>query len=256
MQALVLDFDGVLADSAPECFEVALRTYVALHPGTGIAAREPASLWQDFLALLPLGNRAEDFGVALAALEAGVALRDQAAYDAFRDALPPGWLTTFHRHFYEQRDAFAAAEPEAWCALNPPYAPFLALLQRRRGSAPLALATAKDRAAVFRLLEAWGARDLFPEALVFDKETGVRKEAHLRRAQAVLGLPFEALTFVDDKLNHLLAVSPLGVRCGLASWGYNGPREQREAQERGFLVCGLEDAEAKLFAPDPGPRRS
>lgn len=252
MQALVLDFDGVLADSAPECFEVALRTHRALDPASAIGERPRQELWAGFLSLLPLGNRAEDFGVALAALESGTTLRDQAAYDAFRDARPEGWLDRFHRCFYAQRAAFAAADPKAWCALNPPYAGFLALLRRRRGSVRLALATAKDRDAVFRLLDAWRARDLFDDALVFDKETGVSKEAHLRRAQAALGLPFEALTFVDDKVNHLATVSPLGVRCGLAAWGYNGPREQEEARARGFLVLHLHDAEAALFDASGG----
>jgi hypothetical protein len=52
---------------------------------------------------------------------------------------------------------------------------------------------------------------------------------------------------VDDKLNHLEAVAPLGVRCALAAWGYNGPREHAAAAERGFLVCTLEDVEGKLF---------
>jgi hypothetical protein len=55
------------------------------------------------------------------------------------------------------------------------------------------------------------------------------------------------MTFLDDKVNHLDSVSPLGVRCGLAAWGYNGPREHGLALERGYLVCRLDDVEAQLF---------
>jgi hypothetical protein len=58
------------------------------------------------------------------------------------------------------------------------------------------------------------------------------------------------MTFVDDKVNHLDAVAALGVRCGLASWGYNGEREVALARARGYLVLGLEDAEAQLFSSD------
>ena len=78
---LALDFDGVISDSAPEAFVVALRTYEALRPDTlGDHARRltgavPAldvvrghPLLAPFLALMPLGNRAEDYGVSLAAL--------------------------------------------------------------------------------------------------------------------------------------------------------------------------------------------
>ena len=44
-----------------------------------------------------------------------------------------------------------------------------------------------------------------------------------------LGTEYAELTFVDDKLNHLETVAPLGVRCVLAAWGYNGERERRAA---------------------------
>jgi phosphoglycolate phosphatase-like HAD superfamily hydrolase len=253
MRALVLDFDGVIADSAPECFEVALRTYADLAPESGLDRCGRPALFQGFLALMPLGNRAEDFGVCLAALDAGASLPDQAAYDRFRDARPAGWREAFHRRFYEHRAAFAAADPAGWRALNPPYGAFLTLLRRYAGRVPLALATAKDRGSVRALLSDWGVGPLFPEALVLDKDAGENKVAHLTLVRERLQLPFGALTFLDDKVNHLHAVSPLGVRCGLAAWGYNGPREHAQARARGYLVCGLEDAETLLFGGSAPP---
>ena len=56
--------------------------------------------------------------------------------------------------------------------------------------------------------------------------------------------------FIDDKVNHLDAVAELGVRCGLAAWGYNGAREAQLAHSRGYLVCSLEEIEAQLFGAD------
>ena len=41
---LALDFDGVISDSAPEAFVVALRTWVALREGTSLAAELEDSL--------------------------------------------------------------------------------------------------------------------------------------------------------------------------------------------------------------------
>lgn len=247
MQALVLDFDGVIADTAPECFEVALRTYQDLAPGARLARFPRAELESAFRELMPLGNRAEDFGVALHALDAEVSLPDQAHYDRYREAVGRDWLGAFHARFYRHRSAFAESDPQGWRALMAPYADFLALLRRRAGAVPYAIATAKDRASVRALLEDWGVADLFPEALVLDKETGESKVAHLEHLQRRLGRPFAGLTFVDDKVNHLDAVAGLGVRCGLATWGYNGPREHALAHARGYLLCRLEDAEARLF---------
>ena len=41
---------------------------------------------------MPLGNRAEDFGVALRAIDDQVDLPDQVTYDAFRTGLGEAWL--------------------------------------------------------------------------------------------------------------------------------------------------------------------
>jgi phosphoglycolate phosphatase-like HAD superfamily hydrolase len=263
VRALALDFDGVISDSAREAFEVALRTFARLRPSARLAAlaerpeaeAQPA-LFAAFLALMPLGNRAEDYGVILAALEAGGSLPDQAAYDAFHAAQDPAWLGAYHERFYEERAAFAERDRAGWLARMAPYAPFVATLRRRAGDAVLAIATAKDHRSVSELLRAYGLADLFEPRWILDKEAGVSKRAHLERLAAGLRLPFKEITFLDDKVNHLESVAPLGVRCALAAWGYNGERERDRARALGFLVCRLEDVEAQLFgnAPARAPR--
>jgi phosphoglycolate phosphatase-like HAD superfamily hydrolase len=115
----------------------------------------------------------------------------------------------------------------------------------------LAIATAKDRASVRALLDAYGIADLFDDARLLDKETGVSKSAHLEKLQRDFNVDFGEITFVDDKVNHLDAVAGLGVRCALATWGYNGEREVRLARERGYLVCTLDEVEGQLFAALP-----
>lgn len=247
MKALVLDFDGVIADSAREAFRVALTSYTEICRGSRLEREPERALLSAFLELVPLGNRAEDYGVALLALEAGVRLPDQPAYDAFFAAQDTSWLRSFHRRFYEVREAWADRDPAGWRRELPPYRPLLAVLRRRSGEASYAIATAKDRRSVRALLADYGVADLFPDELVLDKETGVTKDAHLRHLRALLGLEFPELTFVDDKVRHLDRVAPLGVRCALAAWGHNGPREHRLAQQRGYLVCRLEDVEERLF---------
>jgi phosphoglycolate phosphatase-like HAD superfamily hydrolase len=247
MKALVLDCDGVILDSARESFKVSRQAYLDMRPGSGLADTDETSLFDRFVELMPLGNRAEDFGTSMEALDSGVELPDQEAYDRFRDSREPAWLERFHEHFYEVRDALAEASPEAWHALMRPYAPFVDLLRKRAGKVAYAVATAKDRRSFDAILATHGVLALFPPHLVLDKETGASKSAHLRRLQTLLDLPFEELTFVDDKVNHLDSVAPLGVRCALAAWGYNGPREHDLAARRGYLVCRLDDAERSLF---------
>jgi phosphoglycolate phosphatase-like HAD superfamily hydrolase len=247
VKLLALDFDGVISDSAREAFAVARRTHLELRPHSTLESVDEARLYAAFLALVPLGNRAEDYGTALAAIEAGVDLPDQEAYDRFRAAQDPAWLDAFHARFYEVRDALSEADREGWLATLCPYPRFVALLRRRAGDCEYAIATSKDRRSVGILLAHYGIADLFAPELVLDKEAGVSKAAHLRELARARGLGLPEITFVDDKVNHLDHVAPLGVRCALAAWGYNGPREHRLARARGYLVCTLDDAEAQLF---------
>ena len=97
------------------------------------------------------------------------------------------------------------------------------------------------------LLSHHGMADLFAEQLVLDKEAGLAKTAHLALIQVRTGASFQNITFVDDKLNHLTSVAPLGVRCVLAAWGYNGERERSLARAIGFAVCTVTDLEGLLF---------
>jgi phosphoglycolate phosphatase-like HAD superfamily hydrolase len=247
MQALVLDFDGVISDSVRESFTVSLRSYLDLRPNSPLAEREREDLYPAFLELMPLGNRAEDYGTAVTAIETGRALTDQEGYDAFRAAQDPEWLERYHRRFYEVRTELAGNDPDGWLGLMRPYAPFLDLLRRRAGNVDYAIATSKDLRSVEASLSAYGASDLFSPNLIMDKETGASKTAHLQRLRELLGLDYTAMTFVDDKVNHLDAVAPLGVRCALATWGYNGPREHELARQRGYLLCTLDEAERQLF---------
>ncbi len=265
VRALVLDFDGVIADSSREAFVVGLRAYVGLRPDSPLAAAlasldaalpagapvvERQPLYPGFMALMPLGNRAEDFGAALEALELRRRIDDQTGYDAFVSGLGRDWLAAFHRRFYLERTRFAGQDPALWRSLQPPYREVVELLLRRRGSVALAVATAKDGVSVEALLAGYGLTGVFPRELLLDKETGVTKAAHLEHIRRILALPFAEMTFVDDKVRHLDAVAGLGVRCVLAGWGYNGERERRAAHERGYAVADLIDLERQVL-PEP-----
>jgi phosphoglycolate phosphatase-like HAD superfamily hydrolase len=259
---LALDFDGVISNSAPEAFVVALRTWVAMKPAPplhratagfleGAAPTVDAvvghPLYRSFVDLMPLGNRAEDYSVALVSIAAGRVLPDQSAYDEFRAGIDAKWLREYHARFYRERASLSRADLAGWLALMSPYEPFLRILRSRAGDVTLCIATAKDRGSVRKLLRAYGVDDLFPEARVLDKEAGITKSDHLRHLRELFGCRFDEMYFVDDKVNHLDDVAHLGVHCALAGWGFNGPREAALARAAGHLVCSLDDAEAKLF---------
>jgi phosphoglycolate phosphatase-like HAD superfamily hydrolase len=265
MQIIAFDFDGVLCNSSREVFLVASEAYASMEPGSRLLedlselreriARSAAESVNDplveaFSDLHPLGNRAEDFGVALSALDADITIRDQTAYDEFYSSLDPAWLASYHRCFYETRASLRARDPEAWLSLHSPYSKLNEVLRRRADQANFALATAKDAPSAHLLLNELRLADLFDPGLVLDKETGVEKTIHLTALRERLGVNFSAITFVDDKVNHLQRVAPLGVRPILAGWGFNTPREHRLAEGLGFEIANLNTVEAVLFKGD------
>jgi phosphoglycolate phosphatase-like HAD superfamily hydrolase len=262
MRVLALDFDGVVCDSSREVFTVAVRAYAQLHPGSpwiraildqpGPAATECLDLSAEpaFAALqrlIPLGNRAEDFGVALRALELGVELPDQAVYDAFYHSLDAGWLGAYHTTFYEIRDRLRTHEPARWLALNSGYPPFTAFMKRAADRCAIAILTARDGASLDVLLEHLGVSAIIPRQHRLDKEAGLHKTSHLSQLADRLQVSFPGITFVDDKVNHLERVAPLGVRPVLAGWGLNTPREHARATALGFPVARLDELDSVLL---------
>lgn len=262
MWSVAFDFDGVLCDSSREVFVVAVDTYAGMESGSGLADRlrplrddalaggdefRADDRYHRFLDLLPLGNRAEDFGASLAAMEADAPITDQASYDAYFEKLDPQWLERFHRLFYQQRAALRAADRQAWIELHLPYPELAGILRGHRGSHDLAVVTAKDARSVEVLLEALGFAGIFGPDRILDKEAGVAKTEHLRTLRERSGIDFTRMTFIDDKLNHLRTIEPLGVRPVLAAWGFNSEREHRAAAELGLEIATLDSAAEILF---------
>jgi phosphoglycolate phosphatase-like HAD superfamily hydrolase len=256
MKVLALDFDGVICNSAREVFEVGLRAYAAFYPdsrlapkatGNTVADLHADAVYRAFCSLLPLGNRAEDFCVALRAIDLQEEIADQAAYDRFYRSLGPDWLEAFHVRFNQERAAFRDSDRDGWLRLHEPFTDFNKYLDDFSRRTRLAIVTGKDGPSVRVLLGQFGLLDLFHPELILDKDLGVHKSNHFKMLRSRTGVPFEEITFVDDKVNHLLGVAHFGIRLVLAGWGFNGDREYRLARDNDIAVASLADAKAVLF---------
>jgi phosphoglycolate phosphatase-like HAD superfamily hydrolase len=262
MHVLALDFDGVLCDSSREVFVVAVDTFAELEPGselveklrplredavTGGGEFRKAEIYGRFRDLLPLGNRAEDFGVALKAIDEGATIADQGGYDTFYRSLGQEWRDAFHRCFYDCRGRFQHTDLEAWLGLHLPYPGLAESLRRHKDRTRPAVATAKDARSVRLLLDELGLGGMFDHDLILDKETGVAKTHHLRALRERTGTEFSDVTFVDDKINHLLQVAELGVRPVLAGWGFNTDRERQLSRDSGIEIAELSTLDEILF---------
>lgn len=247
---LALDFDGVLWDSAGECFEVGWRAYRELF-GSDLSS---AAFKERFLAGRPLARTGEDFYLLLHWLEQqpelcwssyGWADLEQARVSQAEPA------HRFTRAFYALRAHFREREPALWNSWQGPYTDVLALLRSRADQfSGVAIATTKDTVSASALLESSDCR--WP---VFGKEFSLRKDQQIAAIAQRFEVAPEQVSFLDDVLENLEQVAPTGARVALASWGYTTEESCAAAQRFGFEVLRISDLEAWLDRRTGAERR-
>lgn len=240
-RVLALDFDGVIWDSAPECYEIAWRAYRELF-GVDLSGPEYR---RAFLRGRPLARTGHDFFLLLRLLDQPEAvdlgefppkefyqLREQLAQEAAR----------FNELFYSLRAHYREEDFPLWAAWQKPYPEMIGLLDRWESRfVGTALATTKDAASAHALLRSAG-RD-WP---IFGKEFSVQKDQQIRAIAQHHSVTPQEVLFVDDLLENLQQVAPLGARTAMASWGYNTPELREEAKRLGFAVVDVEALERLL----------
>jgi phosphoglycolate phosphatase-like HAD superfamily hydrolase len=253
---LVFDFDGVLSNSIHDSFMTSLNAYLAVRPGHCLPADGPLEpvapvfafeaahpeLFGPFSRLIPLGNRAEQYYAIWRLIETGRSgrIRSQEDFDVFSASLPEKERAEYDERFYALRRRGQDRNPDLWADLLPAFDGIPETVRSLSERFTLAIATAKDMRSVRLLLDKYGLRGCFEERFILDKDVSHSKTDHLARLHAMLNMPFSDMHFIDDKVLHLRAAKPLGVRGYLALWGFNTEREHAEAEREGFVLLTLE----------------
>lgn len=239
---LALDFDGVVWDSAGECFQVGWRAYQEL---TGkvlsdrifergfLRGRPLARTGHDFFLLLRLMDENPGRDLAQTTLQEFVHERGLHADEAAK----------FDRIFYLLRAHYRDTEPELWASWQQPYHNFVKVLGEWESRFDgVALATTKDTDSAKRLLATIGRR--WP---IFGKEFSEHKADQIEGVAQHFKAATNQILFIDDLLENLEQVRPTKARMALADWGYNLPESKKEAAVRGYRVVGLDTIE-ELFS--------
>ncbi len=225
---VALDLDGVLVDSARECF----RILTASSPDL-----VPSELEDRWLADRGRARIVADFFRLAAAIRGGTVL--PAAGGLPEGLLYPPDVDERVALFYETRRRVVDADEASWFGLHRAYPGAVDAVREIAGRAEVFVATSKDTSASLALLD-WFGYDI-PKDRVFGRETGDGKAALLRLVAARAGTQTDSVLFVDDHLGNLRNAATTGARCLLASWGYNVSGEREQAAREGFLVLGPAD---------------
>lgn len=245
---LALDFDGVICDSAKECLVSACATRAAAAGQSFVPRLDSVTpdLSVAFFRMRPYIRDGADYLYILYFAEHGVPIGGQDDFDRHAETCTEAICRTYEvadragleRRFQAVREEVRAEDEAGWLRLNPLYPGMAAGLDACRAAwESVFVVTAKPSGPAGRILE---ANDIIlPAGHILGSDTVAKangKNAHLAAVQRTTGAAYERIHFVDDQLSHLAAARPLGVRCYLASWGYNGAEQIAAAEAAGIVV--------------------
>lgn len=241
-KVLALDFDGVIWDSAGECFQTGWRAYQEL---TGRILSDRV-YERGFLRGRPLARTGHDFFILLKLMEDDPE-RDlaQMTLDEFMKerGTHAEQAAKFDRIFYLLRAHFRDTEQAQWASWQQPYAELVRVLEkwesRFHGAA---LATTKDTASAENLMASTGRK--WP---VFGKEFSEHKADQIHGIAQHFSVETKDILFIDDLLENLEQVAPTGAQTALAEWGYNLIESREEAKAKGHRLVSTSEL-GELFA--------
>ncbi|MCX4092284.1 HAD family hydrolase [Nocardia sp. alder85J] len=225
---LLLDFDGVLADSVAEC--MAVTWYSDAEPADRPLAEQIAAVPVDFAdrfqQFRPFARTLDDFLVAKRS--PGATVTCQAEFDTLKDSISGGELTAFTRRATALRAHWRTTRYAEWLGVHTVFDGVAEVLGRH--SRNVFVITAKDAASSWEILRHFGL-DRHVVGIAGD----VSDKALAARCLCLgRGVDITEALFIDDNVTNVHRVQAAGVPSRWATWGWTTPEHRSTAVELGL----------------------
>ncbi len=222
---LFLDFDGVICDSLPECYQTSSRLLPEFNPGPDYASR--------FRAGRVYIRSGEDYVALHKMLREGRDPRSQQEFDAVLADLGPETMRRYKQDLYQLREAYLKEDPETWLGWNPLYEGMDVSLNAVREDPKVWILSTKKAEFIAEILSHHGVVWPLERIRYTDGKTKLSWIEQIAKGQ-----PSE---LIDDQIDHLDFSHPT-CTCRLALWGYASP----EARQSGVPSVTLEEVHKYL----------
>ena len=211
---LLLDFDGVICDSAMECFVSSWRAFRGIS-GLPADIDAPVDLPEEFLSLRPFIRTGEDFVLIQEILQRGIPVHSQMDFDGVAAGKSEAELREYRKRFYEARTNLLVESREYWLELNMLYSHMKTPLKTASGSDGLRIISTKKPCFIVEILKGNGI--FIPESRVYLAP----KEGKLPlAAELVEDSELDTAVLIDDQIDHITGNNRKDIQVGLATWGY------------------------------------
>lgn len=255
MKILVLDFDGVIADSQFECLFVGFNAYLKTNPYTQlfggkkltfenfeIMKKKNKRAISQYRKLRPYVTDAFCWYVILHIMENEVRINNQNEYNKIRNRLMKIY-DKYVRYFYNERYALQQKNFNKWLRLLRPYA-IAKSIARLKGKYVITIATNNSEKSIKPFLREYNIQ----VETIADRSIGIDKLKQVEFIRNKHKSKFSDIYFVDDQVANFARLSKLGVKCFLAAWGYNNSAQRKKAEKLGAELLNEGNFYKKLLA--------
>lgn len=230
---IVLDFDGVICDSAPENAATAWRVCQFLWPERFPKGPIPSEAIPRFCAVRPYMETGYQAILMTRLMQEGAPVEQYttqlAAWQARNLARLGLTKLELQQLFGAERDRWISTDLDGWLSYNRYYPGAAEALGFLAKTARLVILTTKERRFVQQLMRREGidfaVEDIYGLHEIVNKETTL--------AQFVNSGEYSSVTFVEDRLATLQRMLPVPalaeIRLAYAPWGYTTPEQRADA---------------------------
>ena len=234
MKVVTLDFDGVIADSQFECLVDGFNSYLKLHKNTKLfggqkitfdnfnkVKRKHKTTIEKYKKLRPYVIDGFCFYVILYIIENNIKIKNQNQYNKVRKKLMEKFYDKYIPYFYNERFLLQKKNFGKWLELETPYEKIIDGIKKLEKDYIITIATNNRKDSIQPFLKNYNIEPL----IISDSKVSIDKKKQLKRIKNKLKVNFDEIHFVDDQVRHFSKLIPLGIKCYLATWGYNNEEQ-------------------------------
>jgi phosphoglycolate phosphatase-like HAD superfamily hydrolase len=232
---IMVDFDGVLFDTAEECFVVGYNAFLSLsdqEADSSLIFNPPAEARSFFLENRPLVGPAGEFFALFERMHQGQRLTREEINRVVTESHEK--YRTFTEAFFNTRKLIRKHYPDEWIKMNPGFEDSIRGIKTLQHRYNLFISTTKDIDSVNYLFSKNGI--CLSDDHIFSRECGLSKKdtaKHLCKTEHCQG---SDIWFIDDNLSYLNDLAEQGVNCCLAAWGYTSSEAIAQAICQNYRV--------------------
>ena len=165
-------------------------------------------------------------------IDGNIRIKSQNQYNKTRNKLMK-FYDGYVRQFYNERYSFQEENFNKFLKFMKPYK-IVKRIKRLKNDYILTIASNNKRKGIAGFLKKYK----IPIKTIADSDISTDKTKQIGHIKNRYNARYSDIYFVDDQVSHFPKLMKLGVKCFLATWGYNNAEQRAYAKKLGAVLLG------------------